>query len=404
LRRLLIIAIVAAVLLSSAAFAADWPQFRGPSSNGISAEKGIAKTWNQAAPKMLWKTPLTDNGYAGPSVAGGKVFIIDHKGGQDIVRALDVKTGKEVWKYNYPDAEGDNYGFSRATPTVSGGRVYTIGRMGVVSCLDAKTGAKIWSRDTLADFKGNKPQWNYAMSPVIDGNKVIVCPGGPDASVVALDKTTGKTIWQGGGSDLPGYSTPVIATIDGKKQYVVLTGVSLIGVDAATGTLLWRQGWKTMYDINGAQPIVIGNTVFITSGYGHGCGLIEVQGGNAKIKWENKELVGRFSSPVLLGGFIYGVGEPGALVCLDPSTGIAKWKYGGKDDGFEFGGLVAIDGVLLVADGKSGKLTMVTQSPDSYQELGKFTPLGGQSWTAPIVANGNLIMRNKSDVACFALK
>lgn len=350
---------------------------------------------------MLWKTPLTDNGFAGPSVAAGKVYVIDHKDGQDVVRALDIKTGVEVWKYSYPDAEGDNYGFSRATPTLSGGRVYALGRMGMLNCLDAKTGANIWSRDTFADFKGKKPQWLYAMSPVIDGNKVIVCPGGPDASVAALDKATGKTIWQGGGSDIPGYSTPIIATINGIKQYVVLTGVSLIGVDAATGKLLWRQEWKTMYDINGAQPIAIGDSVFITSGYGHGCGLVEIQAGKPVIKWENKELVGRFSSPVLLDGLIYGVGEPGNLVCLDPMTGTVKWK---QEKAFEFGGLVAVDGVILVADGKSGGLTMVSQSPTAYQELGKFTPLGGQSWTAPIVANGNLIMRNKTDIACFALK
>ena len=400
MRRLVISAIVLTALASSAAFAADWPQFRGPESNGISTEKGIAKNWNQSPPKALWNTPLSDKGYAGPSVAGGKVFIIDHKDGQDIVRALDAKTGKDVWTYSYPDAAPDNYGFSRGTPVVSGGRVYTFGRMGMISCLAAKTGAKIWSRDICADFKCNKPGWNFAISPVIDGNKVIVCPGGPNSAVVALDKTTGKTIWQGGGSDLPGYSTPVIATIGGKRQYVVFTGVSLIGVDASSGALLWRQEWKTQYDINAAAPIVIGNTVFITSGYGHGCGLVEVQGGQTRIKWENKELMGRFSSSVLLGGLIYGVGEPGNLVCLDPNTGQTKWKQAG----FEFGGLVAVDGVLLVTEGTTGNLLMVNQSPASYQELGKFTPLGGQSWTAPIISDGKLIVRNKTNIACFSLK
>ena len=401
MRSFIIAIVIAAVLLPGAVLAADWPQFRGPSYDGVSPEKGISKVWNQKPPKMVWTVPMTDDGYAGPCVAGGKVFIIDHKDKQDIVKAVDFKTGKEMWRYPYADAEDANYGFSRATPAVSGGRVYALGRMGLLNCLNAKTGKLIWSRNIFTEFKGKKPQWNYSMSPFIDGNKVIVVPGGRNAAVVALDKTTGKTIWQGGGSDIPGYVTPIAATIEGKRQYVVFMGVSLIGVDPATGALLWRLPRKAFADINGAQPYVIGNTIFISTGYGEGGdAMVEIQNGAAKIKWESKELRSRFSSPVYLGGFIYCVGEPGNLTCIDPNDGAVKWKQ----KGFEFGGLVAVDGVIMVADGRGGDLAMVKPSPDSYQEIGRFKPLGGQSWTAPIVSGGKLIVRNKSALACFDLK
>ncbi len=393
--------ILIGVWLSIAACASDWPQFRGPSANGISPDKGINKNWGQKPPKMLWQTPMGDDGYAGPSVAGGKVFIIDHKGKEsDVVRAVDITTGKDVWHYSYPDTQGPNYGFSRATPAIDAGKVYVFGRMGLLTCLDAKTGKKVWSRDTFADFKGKKPGWLYAMSPVVDGNQVIVSPGGPDAGMVALNKVNGSTIWQGGGSDISAYATPIIATINGKRQYVVFTGVSMIGVDSKTGAVLWRQPWKTSYDINGAAAIVLGESVFLTSGYGHGSGLVEILPAGPKVKWESKDMPCRFSSPILLGGLVYGVGEPGELNCMDPITGKVMWKQ----PGFEFGGLVSADGVLMALDGKSGDLVMVKPASDSYQEMGRFAPLGGQSWTAPIISDGKLIVRNKSTLACFSLK
>ncbi|MBI2842526.1 MAG: PQQ-binding-like beta-propeller repeat protein [Armatimonadetes bacterium] len=401
MHRLAILLVLAVLCLSPGIVrGADWPQFRGPNADGISPEKLANKNWKQNPPKVLWKIPLGDDGYAGPSVAAGKLFIIDHKGNQDIVRAIDIKTGKDVWQFAYEDGEKPNYGFSRATPVINGNKVYALGRLGVLNCLDVKTGKKLWSRNICKEFDGKKPGWEYAMSPLVDGNKLILCPGGPNASVVALDKNTGKTIWKGGGSDVPGYATPVPLMTGGKKQYVTFTAVSLIGVDANDGTLLWSIPWKTSYDINAATPIVLGSTVFATSGYNHGCALLDVSSDSAKIRWETKDLASRFSSPIYHQGHFYGISEPGGdLVCIDGQTGSVKWKQ----PGFEFGGLVAIDGMLIAADGKDGDIIMSKLSPDSYQELGRTKPLGGQSWTAPIISNGKLIVRNKTELACLAL-
>ncbi len=378
----------------------DWPRFLGPKGDGISTETGINKNWAAKPPKPLWKVDLSDNGYAGPAVAGGKVFIIDHRGSQDIVRALDLKTGSEVWAFPYEDTSGANYGYARSTPTISGGKVYTISRLGVVHCLDAAGGKKIWSRDVCADFGSQRPSWDLAGSPVIDGDRVVLAPGGRNAAIVALNKETGATVMQGGGDTQTGYATPVVATINGVKQYITFAAKAVIGVAAASGAKLWSAPWETSYDVNAATPIVIGNSVFITSGYGKGCALVDVAQSGATIRWQSRDLVARFNTPVLWKGMIYGIGEPGNMVCLDPMSGQTKWKQ----SGFEWGGLVLVDGVLIGLDGRTGACVMVKASPDSYQELGRFTPLGGQSWTAPIIAQGRLIVRNLKAIACFDLK
>jgi len=396
-----LLALLFASFLSPAHCAAsDWPQFLGPSRNGTSSEIGINKNWLTKPPKMQWSVPMNDLGYSGPSVANGVLYIIDHTGDQDIVRALKLDNGKKVWESRYQDAAANYYGFTRSTPTVAAGKVYTISRLGLVNCLDAKTGKKIWSRSLVNDLGGVKPTWDYSMSALMDGNRVIVVPGSKKGTVAALDAGSGRTIWQGGGSDIPGYATPAVATLNGVRQYVVFTGKSVNGVEAATGKLLWRCPWETINDVNAATPIVSGNTVFITSDYGHGCALIEVTAQGARIKWQSKAIQSHFSTPILDDGCLYSTTDPNKLVCLDLATGKVRWEQ----RGFEKGGQMAVDGVLLAFEGAKGNLVMVKLTPAGYQELGRFRPLGGQSWTSPIVAGGKLIVRNQKTLACLELK
>ncbi len=377
----------------------DWPRFLGPSGSGLAPSQGLKTSWSQAPPSQLWKVGMGDNGYAGPAVAGGRVYIVDHQGQEDVVRCLSLSDGSTVWTASYPEPGGDNYGFSRATPCIAGGRVYVVSRSGVVRCLNASDGSTVWNRNMQADLGGKPPQWNYAASPIVDDGKLILVPGGPKGTVAALNKDNGKTIWQGGGSDIAGYATPVPATIGGTKQYVVFNGKALTGVRASDGRLLWRVAWETSYDVNAATPIVSGNRIFITSGYGVGCGMVEVSGSSAQIVWRNKAIQAHFSSPVLYEGYIYGIGDPGNLVCLRPSDGKVLWQQGG----FEKGGLIIVDGLILALQGGDGALVQVKATPAGYQEFGRFTPLGGQSWTAPVVAGGKLIVRNKTTLAAYAL-
>ena len=282
IRKTVPVLLILGLLASTTAFAADWPNFLGPTLDGKAPDVEINKDWGNNPPAELWRVSLTDAGYAGPSVADGKVFIIDHRGAEDVVRALALDTGDTVWEYAYPDPGGANNGFARATPCVDEGRVFVAGRAGQIVALNAEDGAEIWSRNIQQDFNGKRPQWNYTASPIVHGEKLIVVPGGPNAAVAALNKTTGETIWAGGGSFGPGYAQPAIATINGTEQYVCFMWEALAGVNAESGELLWQVPWETKYGVNAAVPIVEGNYVFATSDYGYGGGVYEITAAGAQ--------------------------------------------------------------------------------------------------------------------------
>lgn len=396
--------IVLFLLMNTLAHAADWPQFNGPSANCASPETGINKDWKRVQPKEVWRIALGDAGYGGPSVAGGKLFIVDHKEGTDILRAVDCNIGKDAWTLEYPNpGPEEDYGFTRSTPLCSEGNVYVLSRHGQLICANDK-GQKVWSKDLVADFQGKRPHFFYSHSPIADGNHLVVCPGGPNAAVVCLDKATGKEIWRGGGSEPGGYCTPVVATLNGKKQYVVFTGVSVMGVDAENGKLVWSHPWRTQFDLNIATPVINGDTVFISSDYNHGCALLSIAGEKVSVVWENKLMATHFNSPLLADGCYYGNSgnstKPGEMVCLDAKTGNACWAQAG----YEAGGIISVDGVLLALAGRTGELVMIKTDRQAYKELGRIKGLGGQSWTAPIVADGKVFIRNREALMCLSLK
>lgn len=396
--RLFILLLAACAL--AAAFAADWPRFLGPNGNGIAPDTGINKNWNQKPPKELWRVDLTDNGYAGPAVARGKVLILDHQEGKDILRMLDLATGQENGRFSYDEPSRENYGYGRGTPLIAGGRIYTVSYSGIVICLDWKTGKEAWRRNMVQDFGGRVPQWGYSWSMIIDDNKLIVQPGGPNAAVAALNPETGATIWAGAGSDVCGYATPVVATINGAKQYVIFSTGGLMGVDPAKGSRLWFYPWKTGCDVNAATPIVLGNNVFITSDYGHGSAYVNVTAMGAATGWSNTTVMSRFSTPLYVDGYCYTTCEANKLTCLDPKTGDISWQQ----PGFGWGALCGVDGTFIVVDGNNGDVVMFEQNAKAYKELGRIRPLGGQSWTAPIIADGKLLVRNKKTLVCLDLK
>ena len=397
-RQIRLLLTVCCVAFVAQAYAADWPQYLGPTANGIAPDKGINKNWAQKPPKVLWQVALGDDGFAGPSAAEGKVFIIDHAGSQDIVRAIDLTTGQDAWRFAYDDTDQSNYGFARSTPTYSEGKLYTLGRMGQLFCLDAKTGQKIWGTNIQQAFGGLKPQWDYAASPLVDGDRVIVEPGGR-TNTVALNKNTGQVIWQGGGAGVAGYATPVAATINGVKEYVVFTGKTCTGIRAQDGRLQWTIPWKTEYDVNAPTPIVVGNLVFLTSGYNSGCALCEITPAQGiRTLWISKDISPHFNSPIYYNDFIFAVSED-FFVCLNGQTGGANWQQ----FGFGKGSVIGVDGVLIALDGKDGNLVMAEANPKAYRELGRIKPLGGQSWTMPIIADGKLIVRNQKGMMCLDL-
>lgn len=394
--------LVMSLAMCLSAQGADWPRFGGPNWDGSAPDVGINKDWTARRPKTLWKISLSDNGHAGVSVANGTVYIVDHRDDQDVVRAINVDTGKDVWEYSYADGAQEMHGFTMSTPLVEKGRVYVYSRMGKATCLDAKTGAMIWNRDTRADFDVTRNEFDHATSPAIVDGKVILFPGGRGAAVVALDAGTGKVLWHGAGDSVSGYASPVIATINAQTQIVAFVGDGLMGINPADGKVLWSFPWPTRKGQNSATPIVRGNTVLITSAWQMGSVLLDVTGNRPRVVWESKDMLSRFPTPVICQGRIYGTQDPGGkLVCLDAQTGKLLWNK----SGWEFASALVVDGAVILQESKRGDLVMLDASADQYKELGRFRPLGGsECWTAPVMVDGKLLVRNTRTLACLDLR
>jgi hypothetical protein len=390
-------------VVCQSAFGGDWPRFLGPGADSISAETGINKDWSAKAPAELWRVALTDEGFSGPAIVGGVLYILDHKGEQDVVRAIDVASGKDKWSFAYDEGGDENHGFTRCTPTIEEGKVYTVSRSGVVHCIDAAKGAKVWHADVMGENGGEPPKWGAANSAFIDGDKIIAIAAGENRHVVALDKKTGKKIWSGGGTDIAGYSTPVVAELGGKRAYLIFTGKSLIAVDAKEGKLLWRHPWETRLDSNAGSPIVVGeDLIWIASGYRRGCALLKVGGDKIEELWKSNRISPHWSSAALIEGHLYTTTAPGYLVCVEAMSGKEKWRSRGTARGFEHGGLIAIDGTLIVVEGNTGNVVQVAVSTEEYKELGRVNPLkSARCWVAPVVADKKLYVRSPKELVCL---
>jgi outer membrane protein assembly factor BamB len=394
------IAFAAVLCVTPSGFTADWPAFRGPNANGISPETGLNLVWKEKPPRVLWTTRLLAESYAGPAVAAGRVFLLDHKGDQEVLRAFDLAKGRELWRQSYADTNSELYGYARSTPVIDEGRVYTLSRLGLVHCFDAKTGRCLWSRDIVKEFGGRRPKWDYSMAPLLDSGKLILCPGGTEAAMVALDKVNGKTIWQGGGDAVAVYATPITAVIQGQKQYIFLALGQVLGVAAVDGKRLWQYAYEMNQGMTVSTPIMLGEDLLLTGVQGLGDALLDINAKGVKEKWKGPGITPKFNTPILYEGYVYGTTGGGHLACLDPATGKTKWKQ----PGFEWGGVVAFEGHLVAANGAQGDLVLVQMDPSDYQERGRIHPLVGQAWTAPILADGKLIVRNKTNLACVDLR
>lgn len=397
-----ILLLAAAATFLCAGEATDWPRWRGPTSDGFAAVGTYNLDWQAKPPKELWRAKLSSGGHSGIAVAGGQVLIIDHDGKEGVVRAFALADGKPGWTFAFPDADKENFGFDRAPPTIDEGKAYCLGRRGLLSCLDAKTGAKVWQVDLTKDFGARKVTWGITAAPLIDGNAVVVLPGAKDGLLLKLDKKTGKALGKAGGDEQASYATPVIATIGGVRQYVVFSAKRLAGLDAAKGGVLWQHPWTTKYDVNAAAPLILGNAVFITSGYGHGCAMLDIAGGKPTVRWENTNMQAHFSSPLHKDGFIYGNGDPGNLICLDAKDGAVKWSAGG----YGKGGVVGLGDYLIAVNGDNGEANLVKLDPAAHTVRGtlKAFTAKGKYWSPPIVADGRLLLRGVDEVVCYDLR
>jgi outer membrane protein assembly factor BamB len=379
-----------------------WTNFRGPNRDGRYDEMAVLTNWPSQGLPLIWKEPV-GVGYSSFTIADGRAYTIEQRRRQEVVAAYDVNTGREIWTQawnaEYTDETGDG---PRTTPTWDDGWLYALGATGELRCLNAKTGAVRWAKNILSDNQAENLSWAMAASPLIVDDKVIVLPGGTAGkSVVAYNKVTGAPIWKVQ-NDRQAYVSPMLVTLAGRRQILVVSSSRVFGLAPEDGSLLWSQTWDTDNGINVSQPIIVDkNRFFISSGYGKGASLIEVTAsGNsfqAKSVWANINMKNKFNSSVLHDGYVYGLDE-GILTCLDVNTGARKWK-GGR---YGYGQVLLASGHLIVMS-DSGELALVKATPNEFSEVARFTALDGKTWNYPAIAGGKLFVRNSKEMAAYKI-
>lgn len=382
---------------------AYWTDFRGPHRDGVYAESEILTTWPSTGLPLLWKQPI-GAGYASFTVGEGRAYTIEQRRDKEAVTAYDVRTGRELWAFTYPAAFDEVLGGPgpRATPVYHDGLVYSLGALGDFYCLFAKTGQLKWSKNIVADNDAKNIHWAMSGSPLIVDEKVIVTPGGPNGkSIVAYHRLTGEPIWRSL-NDRAAYTSPILATLAGRKQIVWISAERAVGIAVEDGKLLWDYPFPAQMDMNCSQPVMVDDShVLLSSSQGPGAALLEITTAGdvftAREVWKNNRMKNKFNSSVLYQGYAYGFDES-ILACIDAKTGELKWK-GGR---YGYGQLLLAGGYLVVLT-EQGEVVLVRATPESHQELAHFQAIEGRTWNIPAIDNGLLLVRNSTEMACFRI-
>jgi len=392
---------------SIACVADDWPQWRGPNRDGLSKETGLLKKWPADGPELAWKAKGFGVGYSSVAVVNGLIFTLgDVDGGSHVIAARE-SDGKIAWKTRIGDSGGHRkYPGTRSTPTVDGGQVFVLNQFSDLACLDAKDGRLIWKRNLMDDFGGKMMSgWKYSESPLVDGDRVVCTPGGRQGTVVAVNRKDGKKIWQTSDwTDAAGYSSVVIKTIHGVRQYVQLTGQNVAGIDPETGGILWKapRVGKTAVV---TTPVVEKDIVFVTSSYGVGCNAFKVNRDGSTWSTEeiyaNKNIANHHGGVVKLGDHVFG--SSGATFrCLDIATG--ELAFNERSVGK--GATTYADGRLYLRS-ESGPVALIEATTKELKEAGRFKQpdrSNDRAWAHPVVANGKLYLRDHDLLLCYDVK
>ena len=435
------VALLAGLVAAASAPAADWPQWLGPTRDGVWAETGVLDAFPAGGPKKLWSVPV-GGGYSGPAVAGGKVFVTDYQRaggdasnnpgkaasltGQERVLCLDAGTGKVLWAHAYDCKYQISYPAGpRCTPTVAGGRVFALGAMGDLVVLDADTGKLLWKKDFKADSGAKTPIWGFSGHPLVTGDAVVCLTGGPDALLTAFDAATGAVKWTAVStpSDGPGYAPPAIVKVNGADQLVHWNPKAVVGLDPATGKRLWSVDLKPAYSMSIMQPVVAGDLLFL-GGIGNAAVALRLGGDKPAEVWRGGKSTGVYPvnmTPQAADGVVYAVDQPGQLRAVDLATGRRLWSTFapvlGADHDDDFKG--ASSGTAFIvrnADryflfNEVGELVIARLTREKYQEVSKaklVEPTGeafGRKvvWSHPAFADRCVFVRNDKECACFSL-
>ena len=382
----------------------DWPQWRGVNRDGKSTETGLLKSWPQAGPTRVWQATGAGEGYSSFSVADGRLYTLGARGGTEYVMALDEATGKKVWEVESGNRFSNDRGDGpRGTPTVDGAQLYAYGASGDLAALDAASGKTLWKVNVLKQFGGGNINWGLSESPLVLRDRIVVNAGGPEASIVALNKKDGSVLWRSQG-DRAGYSSAILHEIGGIPQAIFFTAQRALGVDTRDGRLLWSYDRVSNRTANIATPIARGNHVFLSSDYGTGAALLELSasgnGVNAKEVYFTNEMRNHHASSVLIGDHLYGFSSA-ILTAMKFDTGEVAWR----DRSVGKGSVIFADDRLYLYS-ERGVVGLAEANPAGYREHGRFQLRTGSlpTWSHPVVANGKLFLRDQDNIYAYDVR
>jgi len=395
--------------------AADWPQWRGPERTGVSKETGLLKQWPSGGPKLLWRVDDVGNGYGSPIVAGKIVYVQGNLGMEnEYVLALSTGDGKALWtrrigNVGNPDQQPP-YPSARSTPSVDGDVLYAYGSDGDLVAIQTATGEILWRKSARKDFGGVPGNWAYAESPLIDGDTIVVSPGGAEATLAALNKRTGEVVWRSAvpGGEAAAYASAIVIEAAGRKQYVQFLDKGVVGVDASNGEFLWRYDGTASGPANIPTPVAHGDYVYSSNARRFGGGLVKLSASSDGVAAEEvyfaRSVPNTLGGQVLLDGYLYGTNKDG-MVAAEFESGQVSWQSEGGP-----GSVLYADGNLYVY-WESGEVSLVEATPEEFREMGRFMPTDRPrhtvnrevSWTYPVVAGGRLYLRELGTLWCYEI-
>lgn len=406
---------------NTAAANPDWPQWRGPDRDGVSRESGLLKQWPKEGPKLLWQVNDIGDGYSTPSVVGTRIYLMSNRGMEnEFVQALSTRDGKPIWTTRVGNVgnpkQNPSYPKARSTPTVDGNFIYVLGSDGDLACLEARSGKIRWQKNIRKEFGGQPGEWAYAESPLVDGDVVVVTPGGAEATMVALNKKTGATIWKSAvpGGDPAGYASAIVVQAAGRKQYVQFLEKGIIGVDAKTGEFLWRYKDVVKGPAQAFTPVARDGHVY-GGALGFGGGLVRLKSEGAGVAAEQvyfaRGLPNGFGGAVLVGDYLYGAEmAEQQILAVEFTTGKVMWKAASLGRA----SLSSADG-LLYLHGFNGDVALVEATPEGYRERGRFSPPAQpeekptgpypkSAFGHPVIAGGRLYIRDLGTLWAYDIK
>ncbi len=411
-RLFMLISIGLVFLATTPMVAQEWPQWRGVNRDGKSVETGFLKTWPSGGLKLIWRTGNLGEGYAGVSIAGNRLYAMGGLSDTNVIMAIDAEDGKILWSTKFGVAglvgnviSGNVFPGPRCTPTVDGDMIYAVDHHGEFICVTAADGKIQWRRHYVDDFGGTVPRWGFSESPLVDGDQVVVTPGGSKGAMVALNKRTGDLIWQSKEfTDEAHYASIVAVEIDGIHQYVQLTSENVVGISPKDGSVLWKASRVGRIAVI-PTPIVEGNYVYVTSGYNVGSHLFHITSSKGQFSAEQvyaeRDMSNHHGGVVKVGDYLYGYSDSKGLACQNFMTGEIVWaerKKIGK------GAVSFADGMLYFREERSGDMVLVEAVPTGYSEKGRFEQpdrAKEMAWPHPVIARGKLYIRDQENLFCY---